>query len=115
MARKSAPKKEEKKAVNYKEFDLTSNEFMFRVRIYPDSTTSTAKCDITNMSITLNDVITIKGCKLFQTDNKAWIGWPSYQDKNKEYQSYVFVNKTFSDEVMSQLAEQAEAVLADAV
>ena len=37
MARKSAPKKEEKKAekkaVNYKEFEFTSTEFMFRGRI----------------------------------------------------------------------------------
>ena len=114
MARKSAPKKEEKKAVNYKEFEFTSEEFMFRGRIYPDSTTSTDKCDITNMSLTLNDVITIKGCKLFQTDKNSWIGWPSYKDKNNEYQSYVFVNKAFSDEVMAKVTAAAEEALGEA-
>ena len=87
MPRKGNGKKSSKKEVNYKEFEYDGKEFKYSGRIYPDSKTSTSKCDITPMNVCLNGVITIKGCKLMQTDDNTWISWPQWQDKNKEWQS----------------------------
>ena len=108
MARKS---KESKKANNFKEFSYEGKEFKYSGRLYPDSQTETAKCTITPMSLTLNDVITIKGCRLMQTDDNTWIAYPSWKDKKDEYQSYIYVDKDFSKEELDKVAEAVEKVL----
>lgn len=111
MPRKGDGKKPEKKEVNYKEFEYDGKEFKYSGRIYPENKTSTEKCDITPMNITLNGVITIKGCKLMQTDDKTWINFPQYQDKEKKWQSYFFIPKEFEEIV--KVAEAAEKAMDD--
>ena len=106
MARKA-----KKSEANYKEFSYEGKEFKYSGRLYPDSQKETKKCTITPMSLTLNDVLTIKGCRLMQTDKNAWIAYPSWEDKNKEYQSYIYVDKEFSQEELDKVAEAAEKVL----
>ena len=61
MARRNTSKKE-----NFKEFSFDGKEIKYSGRIYPDSTQSSKKVDYTPMTLTLNGVITIKGCKLMQ-------------------------------------------------
>lgn len=107
MARKS------KKADDFKEFSFEGKEFKYSGRLYPESQKETKKCTITPMSLSLNDVITIKGCRLMQTDNNTWIAFPSWEDKKGEYQSYVYVDKDFSKEELDKVAEAAEKALDD--
>lgn len=107
MARKG--NKKEKK--DYKEFEFPGKEFKYSGRVYPDSTKTAGKVDITNMSLCLNGVITIKYCKLMQSDNSTWISFPQYKDKNDDYQDYFFIEKEFSKEELSVLAEIIEKLL----
>ena len=108
MARKGNGKKTKN---NFKEFSFDGKEIKYSGRVYPDLKNSTAKCDITPCNVTLNGVITIKGCKLMQTDDNTWISWPQYQDKNKEYQSYIYVEKNFSKDEIDKLAKEIEKVI----
>lgn len=110
MARKGNGKKTEN---NFKEFNYDGKEIKYSGRIYPDLKNSTQKCDITPMNVTLNGVITIKGCKLMQTDKNTWISWPQYQDKDKNYQSYIYVEKEFSKDEIDKVAEAAEKAMDD--
>lgn len=106
MARRNS-----KAAADFKEFEFDGKEFKYSGRIYPDSTKKAGKVDITNMTLTLNGVISIKGCKLMQSDNNTWIQFPQYQDKNKEYQNYFYIDKDFSKEELDKAAEAAEKAL----
>ena len=108
MARRNTSKKE-----NFKEFSFDGKEIKYSGRIYPDSTQSSKKVDYTAMTLTLNGVITIKGCKLMQSDKNTWISFPQWKDKNDEYQSYVYVDKEFSQAELDKVAEAAEKALSD--
>lgn len=101
-------KTEEKK--DYKEFKFDGKEFQFTGRIYPELATETKKATITPMSLTLNGVLTIKGCRLFQTDNNAWIVGPDYKAKDGEYKNYLYWDKEYNAE-MDELVKAVEAVL----
>ena len=107
MARKST----KKSADNFKEFSYEGKEFKYSGRIYPDSKKESKACDITPMSLTLNDVITIKGCRLMQSDKNTWIAFPSWEDKKGDWQSYVYVDKEFSQEELDKVAAEAEKAL----
>ena len=106
MARKTSKKQEN----NFKEFKFDGQEFQFTGRIYPDLATETKNVTITPMSLTLNGVLTIKGCRLFQTDKNAWIAGPDYKTKDGEYKSYLFWDKEYNEE-LDKLVEEVEKVL----
>lgn len=108
MARKSS--KTETKKENFKEFKFDGKEFQFTGRIYPDLSTETKACTITPMSLTLNSVLTIKGCRLFQTDDKAWIAGPDYKAKDGNYKNYLYWDKEYNAE-MDELVKAVEAAL----
>ena len=107
MARKTSNKKKED---NFKEFKFDGNELQFTGRIYPELANETKKCTITPMTLTINSVLTIKGCRLFQTDDKAWIAGPDYKAKDGEYKSYLWWDKEYNKE-MDELVKAIEAAL----
>lgn len=97
---------------NYKEFAFKGKEINFTGRAWPQNKKSTDKVDITPFSLTINGVLTIKGCKLFQSDSKTWIVWPQWKDKDGAYKDYVYVDKTYSEEELDKLAAVIEKVIA---
>lgn len=103
MARKT------KKAADFIEFEFDGKEFKYSGRLYPENQKETKKCTITPMSLTLNGVITIKGCKLFQTDKNSWITGPSYQ-AGDDYKDYLYIDKDLNDE-MDKLVAELEKLL----
>lgn len=105
MARKT-----EKKETTYKEFKIEGQIFQYSGRLYPENTTSTAKCDIIPFSLCLNGVLTIKGCKLFRSDKNSWITGPSYVGKDKDYHDYLYIDKDLNKEI-DQLIAGLEAML----
>lgn len=109
MARKAKETKETKK--NYVEFTFKGKEIDYSGRLYPELKKSTDALDITPMSLTINGVITIKGCKLMQSDKKSWISFPQYKDKNDIYMSYVYVDRAYSDSELAALVEVCEKLL----
>lgn len=107
MARKSA------KNDNFIEFEYDGKEFKYSGRMYPENQKETQKCTITPMTLCLNGVITIKGCKLFQSDKNAWIQGPQYESgkgKNAEYKDYLYIDKDLNKE-LDGLLEELEKLL----
>lgn len=98
----------------YKEFSFAGKELSYSGRIYYESVTHTDKCDITPLSLTINGIITIKGCKLFQTDKEAWISFPQYKDKSDSYKDYIYIPREVkeSDDEIGGLIKVIEAALA---
>lgn len=101
----------QKKEAEFIEFNVEGKEFKYSGRLYPQSKKDTAKCTITPMTLCLNGLITIKGCKLFQTDKSAWVQFPqySYGEKN-EWKDYVFVDKGLNKD-MDALVYELEKLL----
>lgn len=100
-----------KKASNestFREFSYKGKEINYSGRVYPDLKKSTDKVDVTPMSLTINGVISIKGCRLMQSDKNAWIAFPSYKNANGDYASYVYVDKAFSEAELDKVAAAAE-------
>lgn len=106
MARKATEKKE----ADYKEFKIDGVVFSYSGRLYVKNQTSTARCDIIPMTLTLNNCITIKGCKLFRSDKNSWISGPSYKGKDGEYKEYLYIDKELNAE-MEKLISGLESIL----
>lgn len=106
MARKAAEKKEQ----DYKEFKIDGVVFSYSGRLYVKNQTSTARCDIIPMTLTLNNCITIKGCKLFRSDKNSWIAGPQYKTKDNDYKDYIYIDKELSVE-MEKLVAGIEEIL----
>ena len=94
---------------SFKEFKYDGKEFQYTGRIYPENKKETKKCDITPMNLTLNGLITIKGCKLFQSDKNSWIQFPQYQSGD-DYKDYIYYPKELNDE-LDALVEEIEKAL----
>lgn len=104
-------KKTENKESSFKEFEFKGKEILFSGRIYPDLTKSLDKVDMTPMNLTINGVISIKGCKLMQSDKNTWIAFPQYKDSKGNYQSYVYVDKAYSEAELDKVAAAAEEAM----
>ena len=102
--------RETKAAVKFKEFEYSGKEFKYSGRIWIGKKDSKAKADRTPMSLTLNGVITIKGCKLIQTDKSVFISFPQFKKQSGDYDSYIYTPREFNDE-LDEVAKAAEKVL----
>ena len=104
-----AARKNAKNAASYKEFDLEGKEFNYSGRIYTDSKRKAGKLTIYPMSLTLNDLITIKGCSFYMTKNNMWVGGPQFESGD-EYKEYLFIDKELNQD-MDALAEAISKVI----
>lgn len=107
MARKTETTKQ---AHVKKEFSYDGKEFKWTGVLWSDLKQSSAHADRTPMSLTINGVITIKGCKLIQTDKDCFISWPQYQKKDGSYDSFIYAPKEFNEELEA-VAKAAEKTL----
>lgn len=99
----------EKTRNEYRDFEYTGKEFKYSGRIWPELKDVRAKSDRTPMNLTLNGVITIKGCRLVQTDESCFIAFPQFKKKDGTYDSYVFTPKEYDE--LDKVAAAAEAAL----
>lgn len=107
MATKKATKKTETKT--YVEFEFEGDNFTYTGRAYPEYETKTNKCTITPVTLTINGLISVKGCKLFVTKKSSWIRFPEYKS-GEEYKSFFFIDEDLNDE-MNDLAETIHKAL----
>lgn len=97
--KKEAPKKEEKKFI---EFNFKSESFDFSGRVYPGELKSSKNGNAyrrSYLSLCLNDLITINCCNLVETEESTFITFPGYQTKEGEDKSYLFIDKSLRDEI----------------
>ena len=104
MARNTTNEKKERK-----EFAYDGKEFKYTGSIWPGLKNSGQNADRTPMNLTLNGVITIKGCKLIQTDKSVFISFPQYKKQDGSYDSYIFTPKEYTE--LDEVAKAAEKVL----
>lgn len=106
MAKKNAPSKASN---GFKEFNYESENYTFSGRIYPDLAKTYGKVTSTPVSLTIDDLMSIKGCSLKQTDKNAWIAFPEYKNRDGDYVSYVYVDK--EQGAFDELAGHLESLL----
>ena len=111
MAKKKKAKKSESK--NYIEFKVKSKSFDFSGRVYKTEVEN-KNCTKHPMSLCINDMFTISGLWLCETEDSLWISTPQYKDKNDEWKNYIFIHKDFQDEFGS-LAEILSEKLEEAL
>lgn len=77
----------------YIEFEFKGKDYEFKGRLYKGYQKVFGKVTSTPLSIQIDDLLSISGCALKQTENNVWVSFPEYQNKNSEYVSYVYVDK----------------------
>ena len=106
MAKKNAPSK----ATNgFKEFEYSGDDYEFTGRLYPDLAKTYGKVKSIPLSLTIDSLMSIKGCSLKVTDKNTWISFPEYKNKNGDYVSYVYVDK--EQTAFDELAGHLESLL----
>jgi len=96
MAAKKTNKKDNTN--NFKEFEFKGKTFTYSGRLYPDNKREAGKLTITPMSLTLNDVFTIKGCSFMETKDNMWVAGPSYKSGD-EYKDYLYIDKALNEDM----------------
>lgn len=97
MASKKTNKKEEAKT-NYSEFKYSGKVFEYSGRLYPKTEGKGKVVARYGLSLTLNDVITIKGIHLVETEESFFLTFPSYKSGD-DYKSYLFIDKALNEEI----------------
>lgn len=88
-----AKKKSNEESKSYVEFNFKAGDYDFTGRLYKELSKEAGKVTITPVSLTIDDLMSIKGCSLKETKNNVWLSFPEYKNKNGDYVSYVFVSK----------------------
>ena len=88
---------------SFKEFEFKGKTFTYSGRLYPEAQREAGKLTITPMSLTLNGVLTIKGCSFMETKDNMWVSGPSYKTGD-EYKDYLYIDKALNED-MDALAE----------
>ena len=112
MAVKKAEKKEAKKA-NFKEFEYSGKTFEYTGRVFPSREGSGKVKRTWGLTITLNGLIDIKGCKLVETESNVFITYPQYVTGEKgkeEWKSYIYVGKDLNEEIDALVNELMKVV-----
>lgn len=97
MASKKTNKKEEAKT-NYSEFKYSGKVFEYSGLLYPKTEGKGKVVARYGLSLTLNDVITIKGVHLVETEEYYFLTFPSYKSGD-DYKSYFFIDKALNEEI----------------
>lgn len=99
------PKKETKtESKGYAEFKYSGNTFDYSGRIYPKMKGSD-KGKVKGkyyVALCFNDVFTLKGCYLVETESDYFLTFPQFAKKDGDktaYDSFVFVDKKLNDEI----------------
>ena len=104
-----AAKKEVKKVAAtqteaFKEFSMEGKTFSYKGRVYPKKEGTGKVLSRSLVNITLNDVITIKGIYLVETEDKFFLTFPQYKS-GEEYKSYFFIDRDFNEGELDQLID----------
>ena len=104
-----AAKKKTNQATGFKEFEFSGDNFDYSGRIYVDRKREAGKLTIYPVSLTLNGLITIKGCSFYETTNNMWVGGPQFKS-GEEYKDYLYIDKE-NNKDMDALAEAISAAI----
>ena len=99
MAVKKGVKEEAKK--DFLEVNYSGDSFEWSVRVYPGKEGKGNVVSRHGLSITLNNVFSLKGCTLVETADKYFISWPQYSKEGKDggFFSYVYTSKELNEEI----------------
>ena len=106
MAAKKTVKKQEVK--EYVDFEYQGEHFLYTGRLYKERSREAGKLTITPMSLCLDELITIKGCSLMETEKNVWVSGPQFK-QGDEYKDYLYMSKDLNDD-MDALATYLQAL-----
>lgn len=95
-------KKASTESKGYVDFEFDVGAYTFTGRLYLGSVKEFGKVSVTPLSIAIDDLMTIKGCALKETESHTWIEFPTYKNKDNDFVSYVYVPK--DNDTFTQLA-----------
>lgn len=93
----------------FKEFEVKGKNFVYSGRVYTDNKRTAGKLTIYPISLCLNNLITIKGCSYYETENNCWVGGPQYKSKDG-YNDYLFISKDNNEDMDSVATKLSELV-----
>ena len=97
-------KKTEEAKAQFKEFSMEGKTFSYKGRVYPKKEGTGKVLSRSLVNITLNDVITIKGIYLVETEDKYFLTFPQYKS-GEDYKSYFFIDPDFNKGELDQLID----------
>lgn len=93
----------------FKDCSVTGVHYDYTCRVYVDNAKTFGKVTSVPVSLTIDDLITIKGCHYKYTDKANWIEFPEYKSGDT-YKSYIFTAedmKTDLDTIAATIAPLA--------
>lgn len=91
-------KEEVKEEVKFKEFKFDGKTFHYTGRVYPKQEGKGKVKASYYCTITMNELYTVKGCYLIETENDVFIKWPQYKTENG-YSPFIYTDKAMNDEL----------------
>ena len=83
---------------DYKDCACSGVHYDYTCRVYVDNAKTFGKVTSVPVSLTIDDLITIKGCHYKYTDNNNWIEFPEYKSGD-QYKSYFFIAEEMQDDL----------------
>ena len=94
-----AKAKETKESAKFVEFKFTGKKFEYTGRLFPKKAGKGKVVSKSGFSLDLNGLITIKGCQLVECEDKYFITWPHWTNKDKKDESYIYIQKELNEEL----------------
>ena len=95
--KKNATKKEEAKK-EFEEFKYSGKKFEYSGRLFPKKEGKGKVLSKAYVTLTLNEVITISGVWLYETESSYFLKFPEYKSGDS-WKTYIFIDKEMNDEI----------------
>ena len=82
----------------FKECSCSGVHYDYTCRVYVDNAKTFGKVTSVPVSLTIDDLITIKGCHYKYTEKNNWIEFPEYKSGDG-YKSYFFIAEEMNDDL----------------
>lgn len=82
----------------FKECSVNGVHYDYTCRVYVNNAKTFGKVTSVPVSLTIDDLITIKGCHYKYTEKNNWIEFPEYKSSD-EYKSYFYIAEEMNDDL----------------
>lgn len=82
----------------FKDCGVTGVHYDYVCRVYVNNAKTFGKVTSVPVSLTIDNLITIKGCHYKYTEKNNWIEFPEYKSGD-EYKSYFYIDEEMNDDL----------------
>ena len=84
----------------FKECACSGIHYDYSCRVYPGNAKTFGKVTSIPCSLTIDDLITIKGCHYKCADKNKWLEFPEYKT-GEEYKSYIYIAEGMNEDMQT--------------